>query len=80
MAVIGCDGVSDLIPSGVENYCNQLHELAIVGMDMPILDNFDLRELSEVASQLNRPTFMLAAAPLNVKGATGSLLNPMDIF
>ena len=80
IAVIGCDGVSDLMPSGVENRFNPLHELAIVGMGMPIFDNLDLRKLSEVANQLNRSTFMLVAAPLNVEGATGSPLNPMAIF
>jgi len=80
VAVIGCDGVSDVMPSGVENRFNPLHELTLIGMGMPIFDNLDLRKLSDVARQLKRSTFMLVAAPLNVEGATGSPLNPMAIF
>jgi len=80
VAVIGCDGVSDVMPSGVENRFNPLHELVMVGMGMPIFDNMDLRAVSELARQHQRSTFMLVAAPLKVEGATGSPLNPIAIF
>jgi len=80
VAIIGCDGVSDVMPSGVENRFNPLHELVIVSLGMPIFDNLDLRAVSATANRLNRSTFMLVASPLMVEGATGSPLNPMAIF
>jgi len=80
VAIIGCDGVSDVMPSGVENRFNPLHELVLVGLGMPIFDNLDLRGVSAVANELNRSTFMLVASPLKVEGATGSPLNPIAIF
>jgi len=57
-----------------------LHELVLVGLGMPIFDNLDLEAVAATASQLNRPTFMFVAAPLRVKGGTGSPLNPLAIF
>ena len=80
VAAIGCDGVSDVMPSGVEGLPNPLHELVLVGLGMPIFDNLDLEAVAATASQLNRPTFMFVAAPLRVKGGTGSPLNPLAIF
>ena len=80
VAVIGCDGVSDVMPSGVEGLVNPLHELVLVGLGMPILDNLDLDAVAAKAAQLNRPTFMFVGAPLRVPGGTGSPLNPMAIF
>ena len=80
VAVIGCDGVSDVMPSGVEGLANPLHELVLVGLGMPILDNLDLEALAETAAAYNRSTFMFVGAPLRVPGGTGSPLNPLAIF
>ena len=46
VAVIGSDGVSDVMPSKVEGLFNPLHELVLVGLGMPILDNLDLDVLA----------------------------------
>ena len=80
VAAIGCDGVSDVMPSGVGIRVNPLHELVIVGMGMPIFDNLDLEELSRVAKLKDRSTFLFVAAPLKVVGGTGSPLNPIAVF
>ena len=80
VAAIGCDGVSDVMPSGVENKLNPLHELVLVGLGMPIFDNLDLEDLSRISAEENRNTFLFVAAPMRVKGATGSPLNPIAIF
>jgi kynurenine formamidase len=80
VAVIGCDGVSDVMPSGVEGLANPLHELVIVEMGMPILDNLDLDEVAEAAVLRNRWTFLFVGAPLRVPGGTGSPLNPLAVF
>ncbi len=80
VAVIGCDGVSDVIPSGVEGLINPLHELVIAGLGMPILDNLDLEAVADAASERNRSTFLFVGSPLRVPGGTGSPLNPLAIF
>jgi kynurenine formamidase len=80
VAVIGCDGVSDVMPSGVEGLVNPLHELVIVGLGMPILDNLDLEAVAEAAAERGRSTFLFVGAPLRVPGGTGSPLNPLAVF
>jgi kynurenine formamidase len=80
VAVIGCDGVSDVIPSGVEGLVNPLHELVLVGLGMPILDNLDLEALAAAADERGRSTFLFVGAPLRVSGGTGSPLNPLAVF
>jgi kynurenine formamidase len=80
VAIIGSDGVSDVMPSGVEGKLNPLHELVIVGLGMPILDNLDLDPLAREASRQKRWTFLFTGAPLRVPGGTGSPLNPIATF
>jgi len=80
VAVIGCDGISDVIPSGVEGLINPLHELLIAGQGMPILDNLDLTAVAELADDYKRSTFLFVGSPLRVPGGTGSPLNPLAIF
>ena len=80
VAVIGSDGVSDVMPSHVEGLFNPLHELVLVGLGMPILDNLDLDALSRAARERDRWEFLFVAAPLRVVGGTGSPLNPIATF
>ncbi len=80
VAVIGSDGVSDAMPSHVEGLANPLHELVLVGLGMPILDNLDLDAVAQAAGARKRWTFMFVGAPLRVPGGTGSPLNPLAIF
>ena len=80
VAVIGCDGVSDVMPSAVEGLANPLHELVLVGLGMPILDNLDLEAVAAEATRQGRSTFLFVGAPLRVTGGTGSPLNPLAVF
>ena len=80
VALIGCDGVSDVMPSGVEGLANPLHELVLVGMGMRILDNLNLDDVAAAAKQRDRWTFLFVGAPLRVVGGTGSPLNPLAVF
>ncbi len=80
VAVIGCDGVSDVTPSGVEGLVIPLHELVIAGLGMPMLDNLDLEAVAEAAAERGRSTFLFVGAPLRVPGGTGSPLNPLAVF
>lgn len=80
VAVIGCDGVSDVMPSGVEGLGNPLHELVLIGLGMPILDNLDLDAVAAAAIARDRWTFLFVGAPLRIPGGTGSPLNPLAVF
>ncbi len=80
VAVIGSDGVSDAMPSHVEGLFNPLHELVLVALGMPILDNLDLDALATEAQKRKRWTFLFVGAPLRVPGGTGSPLNPLAVF
>ena len=68
------------MPSGVESVFNPVHTLANAALGMPIFDHLQLDQAAEIAAGLNRQTFLFSAAPLNIKGATGSPLTPMVIF
>jgi len=80
VAVIGSDGISDVVPSGVEGLSNPLHELVLAGLGMPILDNLDLEAVANAAAERHRSTFLFVGAPLRVPGGTGSPLNPLAVF
>ena len=80
VAAIGCDGVSDVMPSGIEGLGNPLHELVILYMGMPIFDNLNLDEVATAAETRNRWTFLFVGAPLRIPGGTGSPLNPLAVF
>ena len=80
VTMIGSDGISDVMPSGVEGLAIPLHALVIVGLGMPILDNLDLEAVADAAAERNRATFLFVGAPLRVPGGTGSPLNPLAVF
>ena len=80
VAVIGSDGVSDVMPSGVEGRLNTLHELVLVGLGMPILDNLNLDDVAAEAKRQGRWTFLFVGSPLRVVGGTGSPMNPIAVF
>ena len=80
VAVIGSDGVSDVMPSGIDGLANPLHELVLVGLGMPVLDNLDLDAVAAEAARRGRWEFLFVGAPLRVRGGTGSPLNPLAIF
>lgn len=80
VAALGCDGVSDTYPSGIQRLADPFHTLALVALGMPLLDNLDLEELAKKATVLERQEFLFMASPLRVPGGTGSPINPIAIF
>ena len=80
VAILGSDGASDVLPSQVAGVSQPIHQLVLIAMGMPILDNLDMEALSAMAAKLNRYDFMLSASPLAVAGGTGSPLNPIATF
>ena len=79
-AMVGSDGASDVMPSGVDGVTQPIHQLVLIAMGMPIFDNCDLEALSEAANREHRWEFLITAAPLTVGGGTGSPLNPIATF
>ena len=45
-----------------------------------MFDNCDLEALGEAAAEHGRWEFLLMAAPLPIRGGTGSPLNPIAVF
>lgn len=80
VAVVGSDAGSDVMPSGVEGVSQPVHQLLLVAMGTPILDNCDLEAVSRAAKERKRWEFLLTAAPIAVTGGTGSPLNPIATF
>ena len=80
VAVVGSDVHGELMPSGVKGVPYPLHQLLLVAMGVPMLDNCDLERLGEEAAARKRWEFLLTAAPLVVPLGTGSPLNPVAVF
>src|SRR5215472_12808215 len=80
IAMLGSDGVSDLLPSPVDGVVQPIHQITLVALGVRLLDNCDLEALSEAAFERKRWTFMFTAAPLAIPGGTGSPVNPIAIF
>jgi kynurenine formamidase len=80
VAVLGSDGVSDVMPSRVDSVPMPIHSVAIVAMGVHLLDNLDLDELSHACTTADRWAFMLAVAPLVLNRGTASPVNPIAVL
>jgi kynurenine formamidase len=80
VAALGGDGVSDVVPSGIEGARLPIHSVALVAMGLPLLDNLDLERLGTACAEEGRAAFLLAIAPLVIQGGTASPVNPIAVF
>jgi kynurenine formamidase len=80
IAILGTDGHSEVMPSVVTGVPFPMHQLLIVAMGTPLLDNCDLERVAEAAAQRKRWTFLVTASPLAVPRGTGSPVNPIATF
>jgi kynurenine formamidase len=80
VAVLGSDGVSDVMPSRIEGIGMPIHTVAIVAMGVSLLDNLDLDELALACTAEGRWSFLLVVAPLVLTRGTASPANPIAIF
>lgn len=80
VAVLGCDGVSDVFPSRVKGVFDPIHQGALAALGVPLLDNLDTEAAAAEAARLRRWAFMTTIAPLTVPGGTGSPLNVLAVF
>jgi kynurenine formamidase len=80
VAILGSDGVSDVMPSRVEGVPMPIHTTAIVAMGLHLLDNLALDELAEACAAAGRWAFLLVVAPLVLKRGTASPVNPIAVL
>ncbi len=80
VAVLGSDGVSDVMPSPVENVPMPIHTVAIVAMGVHLLDNLELDTLARACGDAGRWEFLLVVAPLVLDQGTASPVNPIAVF
>jgi kynurenine formamidase len=80
VAALGCDGVSDVVPSRVEGQNLPIHTVAIVAMGLHLIDNLDLESLAKACADEKRWEFLLTLAPLVLFRGTASPLNPIALF
>jgi kynurenine formamidase len=80
VAALGCDGVSDVLPSRVDGFGLPIHTVAIVAMGLHLLDNLDLRRLADACAEEGRWEFLLSVAPLVLRRGTASPVNPIALF
>lgn len=80
IAVLGCDGVSDVMPSGVEGSIQPIHEVAIAHLGIHIIDNMALDRLTAACRERERYAFAFFVAPLRLERGTASPVNPLAVF
>jgi kynurenine formamidase len=80
VAALGCDGISDVIPSRVADVGLPIHTVAIVAMGLHLLDNLDLEGLAVACAEESRWEFLLTVAPLVLSRGTASPVNPIALF
>lgn len=80
VAVLGFDGISDVIPHAVEMVGLPIHTLTLVAMGIQLLDNQNLEELAEACAARRRWEFLLVIAPLRLERGTASAVNPIAVF
>ena len=77
VALLGSDHPQYVSPASLTG---AVHDFALVYLGVHLFDNCDLEALSEAAASRNRWEFLLMAAPLPIRGGTGSPLNPIATF
>jgi kynurenine formamidase len=79
VALVGTDTGTDARPSPYA-FNAPVHVVAMCAMGMWIVDNLDLESLRATCGELGRWSFLGAIAPLRLKNATGSPVNPIAVF
>jgi kynurenine formamidase len=80
VALLGCDGVSDVRKQPFTVTTHPIHILTLVAMGMQLLDNQNLEDLAAACAARSRWEFMLVVAPLKLIGGTASMVNPIAIL
>jgi kynurenine formamidase len=79
VAVIGTDTGTEARPTAYP-FVAPFHVVAMVAMGMWVVDNYELEDLARTCERLQRWEFLMAIAPLRLKNATGTPVNPVALF
>jgi kynurenine formamidase len=80
VAVLGSDGISDVLPSGCEGNVMPVHVATLVAMGIHLLDNLSLEPVAAACAERGRWECQLVIAPLVIERGTGSAVNPIALF
>jgi kynurenine formamidase len=80
ISILGSDAAHDVLPSGIPGVTFPVHQLLLVAMGAPLLDQCDLEPVAKEAAKRNRSTFLFTAASIRVTGGTGAPINPIATF
>jgi kynurenine formamidase len=80
VAALGSDGNNDTAPSTTEGVAFPIHVLALNAMGIHLLDYLQFEDLVPLCEAAARWEFLFVAAPLRIRQATGSPLNPIAIL
>lgn len=78
IAVLGCDGISDVRPTGYKIL--PIHVGALVMMGVHLIDNANLDGLAQTCKRTGQYHFMFMMAPLVLERGTASPVNPIAVF
>jgi len=77
IAILGSDHPQYVSPS---NLRGAVHDFSLLYLGVHLFDNCDLEALADAAAARGRWDFLLTAAPLPIRGGTGSPANPIATF
>src|SRR4051794_31282255 len=77
IAILGSDHPQYVSPSPLTG---AVHDFALLYLGVHLFDNCDLEALADAAAARERWDFLLTAAPLPIRGGTGSPANPIATF
>jgi kynurenine formamidase len=80
VALLGCDGVTDVRHHPFTVTGHPMHILTLVAMGVQLLDNQNLDDLAEACAERSRWAFLFVVAPLRLIGGTASMVNPIAVF
>lgn len=80
IAVLGSDAANDVLPSGYDELALPIHTVGMVAMGLWLIDKLWLEDLARQCTTALRWDFFFLAAPLRLKRATGSPVNPIAVF
>lgn len=81
VAVLGSDGISDPMPFlGTPQWPFPIHQIGIVAMGLPLLDNARLADLGSRCAEAGRWEFLFTMAPLRITRGTGCPVNPVALL
>jgi len=80
IALLGSDHPQYVSPGTPGAPRGAVHDFALVYLGVHLFDNCDLEALADAAAARKRWEFLLTAAPLPIRGGTGSPLNPIATF